>query len=208
MSGLEAVEAIQLIDACIGIVNTIIGIGRAVHDAQGLPPKLKRLFEKIPAIEELLESAHEHFQHGNVAPDASRTAQPVLKQCERALSDLQEVFRKACPKDDDNRGKRVWRGAKTVFFGRDSRVQTLLVQIQDNLKILEQKEIYAIADKLDELQDVTQSLSSEDSGKYVHSGAGNIFANEIGNPTYNVASGSHGRLIVSHGTYVESSSST
>lgn len=74
ISGLEAFEATQLIDACIGIVNTITSIGRAVNNAQGLPPKLKDLFEKIPAIEELLENAHESFQHGKVGPDASRTA--------------------------------------------------------------------------------------------------------------------------------------
>lgn len=207
MSGIEAVEAIQLIDACIGIVNTIISIGRAVRDAQGLPPKLKSLFERIPAIEELLESAHESFQDGKAGPHAGKTAQPILKQCEGALNELQEVFRTACPKDDDNRGQRLWRGARTVFFGRDSRVQTLLVQIQEDLKLLEQKQIYAIADRMDDLQELTESLGREDGGQYVNTGPGNVFANEAGNPTYNVASGSHSRLVVSHGTYVENSAS-
>lgn len=40
MSGAEAVAAIQLIDACIGITKTILDISRAVKNAQGLPPKL------------------------------------------------------------------------------------------------------------------------------------------------------------------------
>jgi hypothetical protein len=48
MSGAEAITAIQLIDACIGITTTIIDIGRAAVDAQGLPPKLRDLIETLP----------------------------------------------------------------------------------------------------------------------------------------------------------------
>jgi hypothetical protein len=36
MAGVEAIAAIQLIDACIGITKTILDIGRAVKDAQAL----------------------------------------------------------------------------------------------------------------------------------------------------------------------------
>ena len=85
MSGAEAIAAIQAVDACIGIAKTIIDIGRAVSDAQGLPPKLRDLFEKSPVIEELLESAHDNFEEGKVAEDASKSAQPILKQCEQAF---------------------------------------------------------------------------------------------------------------------------
>ncbi|KAK3646861.1 hypothetical protein LTR56_008349 [Elasticomyces elasticus] len=62
MSGAEAVAVIQLLDAYIGIGKTNIAIGRASRDAQGLTPKLRDLLEKPPAIEALLESAHEDFE--------------------------------------------------------------------------------------------------------------------------------------------------
>lgn len=208
MSGAEAVTAIQLIDACIGITNTIISIGRAVHDAQGLPPKLRDLFDKIPAIEELLGIAQDNIEQGKIAQDAEDSAKPILKQCKQALDELQEVFRKACPKDGENRSKRMWKGAKTVFFGRDSRVQGLLTAILDNLKLLEQKEVYIIGDRLDELYELAKNLGQDESGKYVHTGQGSIFANEGGNPMNNVASGSHSRVVVSHGSYHEAPSST
>lgn len=208
MSGAEAITAVQLIDACIGIAKIIITIGRAVHDAQGLPPKLRDLLEKLPAIEELLELAHESFEDGRIAEDASNSAQPVLKQCEQALGDLKEIFRKACPKDGDNRGKRIWRGTKTAFFGRDSQVQRLLLVVQDSLKLLEQKEIYVIGDKLDELQELTEALGRDDDGKYTHSGQGNIIANEGGNPTNYVQGGSYNRQVISPGVYHEGAVST
>ncbi|KAJ5065692.1 hypothetical protein J3E74DRAFT_414642 [Bipolaris maydis] len=202
MSGVEAITAIQLIDACIGIANTIIDIGRAVHDAQGLPPKLRDLLEKLPAIQELLESAQESCEEGSITEDASKSAQPILKQCEVALAELRDIFRKACPKDGENRTKRIWRGTKTVFFGRDSQAQRLLVTIQDNLRLLEQKEIYVIGDKLDALEQVTESLANED-GKYTHTGAGNIIANEGGSSTNYIVGGSNNRQINNPGVYNE-----
>jgi hypothetical protein len=208
MTGAEAITAIQLIDACIGISKTIIDIGRAVHDSQGLPPKLRDLFETLPAIEELLESAHENCEEERVTEDASKSAQPILKQCEEALSGLRDIFRKACPKDGENRTKRIWRGTKTVFFGRDSQVQKLLVIVQDNLKLLEQKQIYVIGDKLDALQQITEALVNDDGSKYMHTGAGNIFAFEGGNPKNYVVSGSNNRQIIKPGVYHEGSSST
>ncbi|KYG39606.1 hypothetical protein M433DRAFT_10532, partial [Acidomyces richmondensis BFW] len=85
MAGVEAIAAIQLIDACIGIAKTIIDVGRAVKDAQGLPPKLRDLCEKLPTIEELLERARDSCEEGRVAEDASKSAVPILQQCEQAL---------------------------------------------------------------------------------------------------------------------------
>ncbi|KAK3614952.1 hypothetical protein LTR22_027617, partial [Elasticomyces elasticus] len=203
MSGAEVIAAIQLIDACIGIAKTILDIGRAVSDAQGLPPKLRGLLERLPVIEELLESAHDNFEEGKVAEDTGRSAQPILQQCEQALGGLREIFRKACPKEGDNRSKRIWKGAKTVFFGRDSQVQKLLEVVQDSLKLLEQKEIYVIGDKLEELQELTKALSNDDSGKYAHTGAGHIVANEGGSPTNYFGGSGNSRQINNPGVYNE-----
>jgi hypothetical protein len=208
MAGVEAIAAIQLIDACIGITKTILDIGCAVQDAQGLPPKLRDLCEKLPAIEELLESAHDSCEEGKVDEDNSKSARPILEQCEQALAELRDIFRKACPKEEDDRTKRIWRGTKAVFFGRDGRVQKLLVAVQDNLRLLEQKEVFRIGNKLDELQQVTEGLAHDDGGKYTHTGEGSIIANEGSNPTNNVVVSRNNRQVISHGTYNEGPSST
>ncbi|TKA49660.1 hypothetical protein B0A54_00328 [Friedmanniomyces endolithicus] len=203
MSGAEVIVAISLIDACIGITKTIIDIGRAVQDAQGLPPKLRALCDQLPAIEDLLESAHDRCDEGKVTQDASNSAEPILRQCEQALGELRDIFRKVFPKDGDNRGKRVWKGAKAVVFGRDSQLQKLLGTIQDNLKLLEQRELYVIGDKLDALQQITEGLAQDDGGKYTHSGKGNIIANEGGTPTNYVQGGEQNRQVNNPGVYHE-----
>jgi hypothetical protein len=192
MASAEVIAAIQLIDACIGITKTILDIGRAVTNAQGLPPKLRELCEKLPAIEELLESAHGNCRDGKVNKDNSKVVKPILKQCEEALAELRDIFRKACPKEEDDRTKRIWRGTKTVFLGRDGQVQKLLVIVQDNLRLLEQREVIRIDNKLDELWQVTEALARGDGD----------------NPNNNVVGGRNNRQAISHGTYKESSSST
>ena len=87
-------------------------------------------------------------------------------------------------------------------------MQKLLEADFDNLKLLEQKEIYVIGDKLDELQKLTEALSHDDSGKYAHSGQGNIIANEGGNPTNYVQGGRNNRMVNNPGVYNEGPSST
>nr|POF22230.1 hypothetical protein CFP56_36315 [Quercus suber] len=141
MSGAEVLAVIGLIDACIGITKTINDIGRAVADAQGLPPQLRALFDQLPAVEDLLESARENCERGDVTEENSKSVKPILEQCEQAMGELRNIFRQACPRDDENCVKRIWKGTKTVFLGRESQLRALLETIRRNLKLLEQKEI-------------------------------------------------------------------
>lgn len=73
-TGAEAIAVVQLIDACIGITSTIINIGNVVKDAQGLPPKLKELSEKIPAIDDLLSDARQNCEEGKVSESNAEIA--------------------------------------------------------------------------------------------------------------------------------------
>jgi hypothetical protein len=82
------------------------------------------------------------------------------------------------------------------------------VTIQDNLRLLEQIEIYVISDKLNALQQVTEALADGEDGKYAHTGAGNIIANKGGNPTNYITGGSNNRQINNPGVYNEGPSRT
>jgi hypothetical protein len=94
-----------------------------------------------------------------------------------------------------------------VFFGRGGQVQTLLVAVQDNLRLLEQKEIFRIVDKLEELQQLTEALAQDDDFRITHTGSGSILANQGGSHTNYLMSGT-GRQIINPGVYNEGPSST
>lgn len=61
-----------------------------------------------------------------------------------------------------------------MFFGRDGQVQKLLVSLQENLRLLEQRKVFRIGDKLEELQQLTEALAQDDDGRITHTGSGNI----------------------------------
>jgi len=170
---------------------------------------LRDLCDKLPAIEEVLEMVHDNCDDGAVAESQSKSVEPVLQQCEKNLKELHDIFRKACPKDKDDRSKRLWKSIMvTAFIGRESKVQKPLLVIQDDMKLLEQHEVCRIGDKLDDLQQLTEALARDDDGRYNHSGSGNIIANEGGTPTNYVVGGSNNRQINHPGVYNEGPSST
>lgn len=168
MSGTAVASAIVLIDICIRIAGDIVDIGRAVKDAHGLPPKLRDVLERLPAIEQLLGSARKSYEEGKVTEYASQSARPILEQCVSTLVKLKEILTNACPEDGGKWTKRVWKGAGAVFFGQHSPVPKLLAAIQDILTLLEQKDMYVIGDKMDALQQATRALADNHDGKYTY----------------------------------------
>ncbi|PPJ56177.1 hypothetical protein CBER1_09081 [Cercospora berteroae] len=191
MSGAEVITAVQLIDACVGITRTIIEIGEAARDAKGLPDRLKELFERLPAIEDLLKLAREN--QDKVPSGDRESVEPVLKQCKSALEELRRLFWKACPEDGEHYSKRIWRGAKVVFFGRKSQLLILLDTILGNLKLLEQKKVYEIGGRLDSLSETIQTLAEDDSpmANNTHNGSGNQNILQGSGNMYNQGGGDH-----------------
>lgn len=183
----EAIAIIGLVDACIGITGTIIKIGQAAKDANGLPSKLAKVFEEFPVVQSLFQRAKEN--NDNIKEDARRSAEPILKQCKDALVQLQGLFEKICPQDGASSAKRTWKGAKAEIMGRNTKLQELWKEVQEHLNILEKKQIFDIGDKLDALEKTMDSMAQEDSGN-VHYGDGNqnIVQGE-GNKQYNQGGG-------------------
>ncbi|PPJ60852.1 hypothetical protein CBER1_07236 [Cercospora berteroae] len=185
MSGVEAITIVQLIGACIDITKAVNDIGRAAKDATGLPPKLKELFERLPAINDLLNSARERAEKDEISAESRKSIKPILEHY------------------SDNYGERLWKGTKTVFLGRDSRLQKHMSDIMENLKILELKGIFSINNKLDDLTETVQILAEEDTtARNAHSGSGNLNVHEGPGNQYNIGGGSNNTFNQNFGTHI------
>ncbi|GIZ42947.1 hypothetical protein CKM354_000619400 [Cercospora kikuchii] len=202
MTGVEAINLVQLIGACISITETVIEIGRAAQDAKGLPPKLKELFERLPAINDLLQAANERTKKDEVSEESRNSIKPVLEQCQTSLEQIRGLFHKACPEDGDNYGKRFWKGSKTVFLGRDSKLQRHMNDVMDNLKILELKGVFTIDGKLDDLAETVQVLAEQDSVTNAHYGTGNQNINEGPGDQFNIGGGTHNTFTNNFGSHI------
>ncbi|CAK1356725.1 unnamed protein product [Cercospora beticola] len=162
VSGVKTISFTQLLSDCISITETVIEIVRAAQDAKGLPPKLKELFERLPAINELLQTADERTKKDEVSKESMNGIQSVLEQCKASLEQIRGLFYKACPEDGDNYGKRFWQGTTTVFLGRDSKLQQHMNDVINDLKVVELNGILSIDGKLDQLAETVQVLADED----------------------------------------------
>ena len=71
------------------------------------------------------------------------------------------------------------------------------------MRLLEQKKIYVISDKLNALQQVTEALVNNDNNKYMHTEADNIIANEGSSSMNYVVDESNNRQINNSEIYNE-----
>jgi hypothetical protein len=206
-TAMDPATVVQLVDACIGITQAIFEIGRAARDAQGIPESLQAIFDQLPVLEELLEAAKDRDHRGDLTKEKQQAAKPLLSSCQQDLKKMRDLFQEACPEDEQDKTRRVWKGVKTYFLGKHSKLRKLLVAVMDKLRTLEAKEIFVIGDKLDELQRLTEELDPEDPGnKYTTRGSySHIFAQEgTGTQKNDVSSGSNSRHINAT-TYTEKS---
>lgn len=55
----DPIAIVGLVDACISITTTIIRIGQAAKDANGLPKELVKLFDQLPVVSHSFAKAKE-----------------------------------------------------------------------------------------------------------------------------------------------------
>ena len=98
--------------------------------------------------------------------EAAATIQ-IIGACERALVSLRNLYTRPSPKESDDRIK-------------DRQVQKLLAAVQDNLKVLEQKKVLRIGNKVDDLRQLTRALAPNDDNTIAHTRPGNLLAKQAG----------------------------
>jgi hypothetical protein len=98
--------------------------------------------------------------------EAAATIQ-VIGACEQALVSLRNLYTKPSPKESDDRIK-------------DRQVQKLLAAVQENLKVLEQKKVRGIGNKVDDLRQLTRALAPNDDNTIAHTRPGNLLAKQAG----------------------------
>lgn len=184
-------EIVSLVGVCIELTKFIIEIGRAAKDAHGLPKDLATLFDKFPAVRDLFVRAEKN--NDKLTDEKRKLAEPILKNCKKALSQLAKLFEKICPRDSDNHLKRCWKGAKSAVFGQNSELEESWKEVQDCLDLLEKQQILEVGDVLNELNAAVASLAQvqDEGSKYTHYGDGPQQIAEAGGTIYTSGGGKH-----------------
>jgi hypothetical protein len=191
MAGIEiAVGVISLIATTIEIISKASQIYEAVEDKEGIPKDLRKIFEKIPKIEEVLKSAKAEYDQGQLNNIDKKTwvdAKAEIEACKKLCQDLHDLISAACPERDSGKARRLWKGTQTVLGGKRKEAESLLRGIWEHLDVLATKHIINNTGLLRDIKSVLDELAKEEGFTASHSGSGDIVR---GDKTTNTNSGS------------------
>lgn len=159
MSGLETAAAVYgLIGGTVAVIQTSIQIYNAVKDKSGIPEKLRKVSETLPALEELLKGAEAQFNKHQPVEQTWIEVGRDVQRCNEACQELQDLLSKAYPEDEASRARRFVKAATTVFSGKGKTAEQLLKEIQGYLEVLLDRQILTNAALLEDIKATVNEL--------------------------------------------------
>ncbi|KAF3924054.1 hypothetical protein ABW21_db0207818 [Orbilia brochopaga] len=178
MSGIgEASLVLGLISSIIAIIETTKKVYEAIEDDSGLPKNFKKAAAKLPLISRLLEDA-ERYVEGSNDESLKEAFKSTLENCKTQAIQLQTLFEKVMPEEDESRFERYVKAAKTI--GKGGRVETLVGGILSDIQLMATRfptttrVKQQLADAVQEVGAMEPSLPDgfEENATFTHYGSG------------------------------------
>jgi hypothetical protein len=210
MSGLEIYSAIT---TTITLLETCKKIYDAAHSAKGLPDAFARVAENIPIvrtvlvnIQQGLEARHKAVKNpGDTVntqelEDAISSVQSIVMSCCENAENLQIIFEKVASADDASWLKRYKAAIRTLKYGRQEKVESLMKEILEKLDLLHKEDYFQNAAQsvdlkaaIKLLEEVDASLPEQSGRVFNHYGSGPQNTNTgTGTQNNNTMSGPNG----------------
>ena len=159
MSGIEtALGVYGLITGTITIVETSIKIYDAVKDKSGIPEKLKKISDKLPALLELLEGARAQAEKFHPTEQTWIEVKKAIQHCREACEGLQYHLESVYQKADAGTTARVFKNIGNVISDKSKTAEGLLKEIYTYLEILKHHQIITNAKLLDDIKKTVDEL--------------------------------------------------
>ena len=134
MSGAEALAVLGAIASIVSIVDGIKKVYDAAKDAQGLPVAFREVAARLLIVGDILTSAKQHIDKGDLDEDSCKGVRTVVETCEKKVKRLNELFSKAIPENGALNLKRYYRAVKT--YGKGNEVESLMKDILEDVQLL------------------------------------------------------------------------
>jgi len=153
MSGAEAGVVLGLISSAIAIVQATKQVYDAAHDIKGLPKAFHKVAKQLPLVKETL-----HLAEASVDDTSCAAIKPVIESCGAKAGNLRDIFEKVFPDDNPKWEERYFKALHTL--GKGSRVEDLMKDILNSLKLLSAHQTFKVAAKQDELLAALNDLAN------------------------------------------------
>ena len=134
MSGAEAIAVLAVISSIISIVDGTKQVYDAATNAQGLPEAFRAIAGRLPIVRNILGSAKQHIDNGDVDEDSCKGVKHVVEDCETKAKKLDTLFQKATPKDGASDLERYYKAVKA--YGKGNEVENLMKGMLGDVQLL------------------------------------------------------------------------
>ena len=134
MSGTETFAVLRVISSIISIVDETKQVYDAATNTQGLPEAFRAIANRLPIIRNILGSAKQHVDEGDVDEDSSKGVKHVVEACEKKAKKLETLFQKAIPKDGASDLERYYKSVKA--HGKGNEVENLMKGMLEDVQLL------------------------------------------------------------------------
>lgn len=131
MSGAKAILVLGVISSIISIVNGTKQVYDAATNAKGLPKVFREVADRLPIVANILRSAKQHINGGNVNKKSCKGVKHVVEACKKKAMTLDDLFRKVILADGASKRKIYSSAVKTL--GKGSQVETLMKGILEDV---------------------------------------------------------------------------
>lgn len=134
MSGAEAIVVLGVISSIISIIDGTKQIYDAATNAQGLPEAFRDVAGRLPIIRNILGSAKQHIDKGDVNEDSCKGVKHIVEACEEKAKKLDKLFHKAIPADGASDLTRYYKAVKA--YGKGNGVENLMKGMLEDVQLL------------------------------------------------------------------------
>jgi hypothetical protein len=123
-----------VISAIISIVDGTKQAFDAAANTQGLPEAFREVAGRLPIVKNILGSAKQHIDKGDVNEDSCKGVKHIVKACEKKAKKLDELFHKAIPADGASDLERYYKAVKAC--GKGNEVENLMKGMLEDVQLL------------------------------------------------------------------------
>ena len=157
MSGVEAIAVLGLIAAIVSIIDGIKQVYDTATDAQGLPEAFHEVAGRLPIVGNILASAKQHIDQGDLDEDSCKGVRSVVETCEKKAKKLNELFSKAIPADGASSLKRYYKAVKAS--GKGNEVESLMKEMLEDVQLLASEHGMKIATKAEQ-EEIVKAIAT------------------------------------------------
>ncbi|KAJ0293010.1 hypothetical protein CBS470a_002211 [Colletotrichum nupharicola] len=149
-------DPLSVISSTIGIIGAVASAYETIKKIQNLPKAFDEVNKNLPLVRDVL-------QHPSVAEN-SDSIREAIKTCHDKVELLQKIFAALEEKCKDRDAAKTWKRARAWYREamrgmQADRVEGLMKEILDSMRILAMSQVFSLNDDLDEIKEAINSLS-------------------------------------------------